>query len=379
MKRIFDILSLLLIIPALFLPGCGDASSSLLPGDDEIRENTDVKLSLTVSIGEPMTERSSTRTFTTDGNDPFEKPVTVYEKASTLRIIIVRPGGIVEHNRKVALDDKGNPVNDNLEFTVTGGEKKRIYIFANEAKVSYNFDEIHDNAIFPEKDVADLLLSREAGKSFIDNTSDDKEYIPMSEFFDVYVIAPTEDVNRRQNAKLFVTRSLIKFSFSLSVDNDAALPESGINITSIRVGDLANSCYFLPHDTEYDPGKYTESSRPLSGREITSFSTPVVNDFSPYVFNLSSPFAVTPGNDKDYPEYIYFPESKLMPGKEKFTVSIIMDGDYPAWFDPKPLEITSIPRNTHVKVNIRIKKTEIVPEVVLLPYTGVTLNPSFGL
>ena len=80
-------------------------------------------------------------------------PVSDYEKLRTLRVMIVHAGeektGVVEHNRMVLVEpSSGAILNDDLRFKVSSGERKHIYLFANEAAVSYDFSSIAEGELF---------------------------------------------------------------------------------------------------------------------------------------------------------------------------------------------------------------------------------------
>ena len=360
---------------ALSLHSCGRSDTPVTPP----QKVEDVTLELEISLAEYPS--SHTRAFSPSDDNTFEGPASDFEKIRTLRVVIVRNGdddtkGIVEHNRLVMVNPStGDILDDNLRFRVSSGEKKRIWIFANEAAVPYDFDAISEGSPFPSDKVADIRLSRLPNAALIDNSpaSSVRRYIPMSEVFDVDVPKPqgTGDFFRLEH--LFIVRSSVKFSFCITADDD--YPESGVSVTGIKVYGLADSGWFMPRNTVYDPAKGTPSANPLHGRYITSFETPDDAGWSDYDFGGFPPVEIKGGTDQSITPYIYFPESKRQ-GNRPFMVSVVLD-DNSEFLSPLPLDIMEIPRNTHVKVNIRMTSTGISPEVVLLPYTGVFLDPEF--
>ena len=86
-------------------------------------------------------------------------------------------------------------------------------------------------------------------------------------------------------------------------------------------------------------------------------------------------------NELIFTPYIYMPESDVKEGSS-YNVRLYFDGDrddeLSDWLGTRPLAITAIPRNTHVKVNIKITSVGIVADVTLVPYTCISLNPGFG-
>lgn len=340
-----------------------------------------VMLDLNVAVADVS---SATRAFPGSEDGSFENPASAYEGVNTLRVVIVHKGGdldgIIEHNRQVAVNyQTGTIINDNLRFSVTSNEDKRIYLFANEASVDYDFSKLEPGTLFPEDEVNAIELTRKPNAAYIDNSaaSYNRGFVPMSEVFDVNVPEPENDQLTYQTEYLFLTRSLIKFSFCFLTK--PGYEQSGVKIRGVKIEGLANSGYYMPKATVYDPAKYNVSAYPLKGRYITSFSTPADPGYSNYDFPFDIPAEeIKDGLDISYSPYVYFPESKTPQGGS-YKLSLILDGPGAEFLTPEPLQITDIPRNTHVKVNITLTSTSIKPEVVLLPYTECILEPDFGL
>lgn len=355
-----------------------------------------IDLQLTVAVANSSFQRITRAPFddTTDGG--FENPDVdnlgqSYELVKSLRVVIVRPTGVIEHNRvvTVAPELNGNVINGDLRFKVEAGEKKTIYLFANEETVSYDFDNLAVGTTFPTSDVADILLTRKPNAAFIDNTltaqaGEDPEkvirhYVPMSESFIVDVVMPQSSGDFFQTAHLFLMRSLIKFSFHIYTSADYT--QSGTQITGIKLENLANEGYYLPRNTIYSPDKYSSEAVNASGISITSFDAPASATFSGFDFLVTPPYEIKQGLDATFDAKYYFPESKATP-KLSLMVETTENGSSDlnnAWLEPIPLQLKEIPRNTHVKINIKVSSTGITPEVELLPYTGVFLDPDFGL
>lgn len=377
MKGLFRHINLLMVVlMGATLCACGSNEDPEMP-----EANGRVMLDLNVAVAEAPT---ATRAFPDTENGSFENPTSAYEGVNTLRVVIVHRGGdlngIIEHNRQVAVNyQTGNIINDNLRFSVTSNEYKRIYLFANEASVDYDFSKLEPGTPFPEEEVNAIELTRKPNAAYIDNSaaSYNHRFVPMSEVFDVNVPEPETDLLTYQTEYLFLTRSLIKFSFCFLTK--PGYGQSGVKIRGVKIEGLANSGYYMPKATVYDPAKYNVSSNPLKGRYIVSFSTPADPGYSNYDFPFDIPAEeIKDGLDKSYSPLIYFPESKT-PQSARYKLSLLLDGPGAEFLTPEPLEITDIPRNTHVKVNITLTSTSIKPEVVLLPYTECILEPDFGL
>ncbi len=370
------------LLTASLLTACGNDIPSISTLKDA-EEGKGVTLTLNIAMSEfPETEQ--TRAPFPDSDDmSFEGPVSDYEKMRTLRVIIVHgegnETGIVEHNRMVTADlSSGAIINDNLRFKVTSGEKKDIYLFANEAATGHDFGSIAEGSVFPEEEIRDIRISRRSGAAFIDNgtSSVEKRFVPMSEMFEIDVPTPVGDSDFFQIEHLFVTRSTVKFSFHFSTPED--YPAQGASVTGIKLYGLADECYYLPRNTSYDPGKYTPAFDNGGGRYITSFDTPDGTSFSGYTFAPFSPIEIKEGMDAAMSPFIYFPESKREGGTKPFRISVVLDNGT-EFLVPRNLSLDNIPRNTHVKINILMKSTDVDASVTLLPYTGVWLNPDFGL
>lgn len=353
----------------------------------DVRVNT-ATLHLSVDVGDLP---QPTRALTGDGT--FEDPASKYERVHTLRVVIVRANGVIEHNRMVTVrpDFSGstitsnNIIGDNLKFKVIAGESKTIYLFANERAVDFNFqDKLPVGAAFPTAEVEGILLTRRPDAAFIDNglgvTEKDMRYIPMSESFFVQIPEATGNVEDELKEHLFLTRSLIKFSFCFITQTGFSM--EGITVDAIKIEGLANTGYYMPHvaDNQYSPGKYMDA--PDNGeRTITAFEVPAETGASAYTFPVNVP--ITAGMDTSggtgYPALtpaVYFPESKT---NSSYLVSLTFRNEWQnGVLESQPLLIKDIARNTHVKINIEIEDRRINATVTLLPYTGVSLNPSFG-
>lgn len=359
----------------------------------------DVTLDLTVVVNDGgISNNSSTRAFPDTEDGSFEAPANDREKLSTLRVIIVHTVDgkqVVEHNRMVGIDyNTGNVINDNLQFRVKSNESKQIYLFGNEKWAGfyngstavwepiYNFDALLPGSEFPIAEIEALQIRRAQNQPVLDNTGTNYTrygFVPMSEFFTVEIPEPHGEADRFIAKTLFVTRSLVKFSFNFTVSDD--FWQEGARIAGVRVEGMADNCYYLPNNTVYSPGKYEVSTEDLEGRYITSFEDPSTVTYSNCDLGMTLPFpeinSDLKGDKGDYYPLIYLPETKA-PAGGTIRVSLLLEGSN-QWLTSQPLQLTELPRNTHLKVNVTLKSTTIAPEVELLPYTGVNLNPDFGI
>lgn len=340
-----------------------------------------------------------------DGNNYFEEASGEYEKISQLRVIIMRPDWEIEQNHLVSFSN-GTVSYDNEPFKVVSGEKKKIYLLANSENLGYDFDRLRPGTYYNAPYIEDIIIkTTEVGGTIIDNTSSEKKYIPMSEMYEIMVETP-ETVKKDTKVDigtLFVTRAAVKFSFQISSEYG-----TGLWIKEIIFNQLANQEYLVPNETKYYPPKYTDPVKnwngtsswgdktdpDLYGRFITSYTTPASATYSQVIITPITPIELGPDTTFCSPA-LYYCESKYIPNDNRaatspYSVSItvvekddegnLVDGsDYT--FVPISLpNLPLLPRNTHVKVKIRLGKTTIDECVVeLLPYIGVELNPQFGV
>ncbi len=469
---------LILVWSAFLIAGCADEASYLDPSKKE-NGYGDVTLSLKVSI-------ANTKGYGGTRAEPFVPADNPYELINTLRVIIMREDNTVEFNRMihmpagVGLDkvgqlkfdvstDQGEPV-AGADGHLTRTENKRIYLVANEASIpneevrnllvnlKEGYYKQEETVTPPESDdesgqpgrvekfsvyiAGDPFLPSAAENIMIynvwtkpdetvkdnyavpmvDNSGTSKEFVPMSEFYDISV---TSDItnpgnDRTVEQELFITRNLVKFQFEI----DAAPGTESFKVTDITFSSLMQKEYLFPKGTVYYPDKYNENgSVNIEDKEIIKYSTPsLINDdnqirsyiFKPlnFRFNSQSP-AGTPTEDlSKYNPELYFCESKTQetiggdgPDKDitlfKVAIGVEFDMDEPVLndegkpvldgegnqlyqsprreFEAKTLSLPQmLPRNTIVKVKMTLSDGELDCVVTVFPYTAVNLNPEFG-
>lgn len=405
MNRILKAVSPLFL--ALLAVSCSDDDMVDMKSTDAgyAWDTDEVNFEINVYAGEdPGAGSRSSRDSQDDptwGGD-FFYPEDLYrstEAMHTLRVIIVRPSGEIEANEYISrLPEAGVNEFRGIRVKVVGGETKTVYLFANEASItpySHVADprspyyskpldlsayEFHVGQIFPTSDIKAMRLnSNKPGEPVIDNTATgEKLNIPMSECFVVDVKAPEKEEDHFQSADLFITRTLSKFTFTLA---SPVTPFADYAIEEIRISSLGHNVFLLPNNTEYSPAKYPTSFEP---RYITSYSVPTEYENAPFIFKPAGDLTLTPdyvpGEVRTYSPELYFAETKLSDGKQVYKISVKFAGDPDYYVTDLPLpNLPSLPRNTHVKINLTLNDTGLHPEVVLLPYTGVDLAPDFGL
>ncbi|MCM1092675.1 MAG: hypothetical protein NC421_01845 [Lachnospiraceae bacterium] len=343
------------LFPLMFIvsaAGCSD-DSPVAPGGDS-DDGGKVNFSINVCAG-----ANGSRAFY-DLQDA--------EEIYSLRVILVRPNGIIEANEYITAEN-GVSVFGGVRLKVLGGEEKKVYLIANESSVTgldLSAEEYGKGKEFPTEKITGFELSAPgAGKAVIDNTGDEKRAIPMAEVFDINVKAPVNEEDYNQSANLFLVRALTKFSFTISSD---LTPVADFAIDEIRISKVGQSMYLFPNETVYSPAKYPVS---FEMRDITDYKVPLT-DNSPITFKpdgaLTLSSSYIPGTEIAYSPELYFAETKLEPG-EVYTVSVKLAGASEFYKTDIPLDnLPSLPRNTHVQIKFKVENTEILSEAVSIPY-----------
>lgn len=430
MRRYIDLLTAALlalaaITPAVGLSGCSDSSDPTDPSGP----SDPAMAYLTINVSAGSAQESRANDIPTDGSysHTFEDGIAPYEQMYTLRAIIVRPGGIIEHNELLhtAPSDQGFNQYTYASLKVVAGETKTIYLFANEdytriydstgasTPLKEKLTNLHIGDSFPANDYNEMIISNSSASQapLIDNSGQDKSYLPMSEVFDVKIESVNKDgTNLYQSADLFITRAAVKFGFAI---DPSSVVKGNVRITNVTIHGLADREYLLPNNTTYSPAKYDDKGKTSSAdRIITAYTCPDGIRTYDYTFTMPNDFGIvynadgtmtfptsTDGTDKytektPYAPALYFAESPVPTGG-KFTVDVtaefdtgIPDSDVTST-NPKYITTTfegltldhlpNLPRNTFVKIVIKLGDTQPTLEAIVQPYTGVWLNPDFGI
>ena len=385
----------LLLFTAVAVVSCSSEDQPSPEGDDASSHlPPEVYLNLNVGVLSQTSDPGS-RANAVDDKNYFEGPDSQYEKMQTLRVIIVRgerttdisyvpdSAGYVEHNHLFRFNELGLVQFDDMTFKVRSGEKKRIYLIANEAFVKTNrnidFENLKVGQPYPDGFIENIVLNTAtSGTPLIDNSGDtDKWYIPMSEEFDMDIPVPQDPLDYRIDKSFFITRASVKFSFTVATSVDYT--RTGLQVKSITVNSVSDREYFLPRETEYLPAKDQPSTNKYGGRFIESYLWTAGAVHSDAVFSTAIPL-LTAEKAYLYNPPIYYPESR---NSGDFSVTVTLgyenDTDNDITFEPQVLpNLPALPRNTHVLVNMTLTTSDITAEVKLVPYIGVYLDPKFG-
>ena len=388
----------LLLFAAVACGSCSSEGGIDLPDEPDPASLLPPEVYLNLNVGVlSQSADSRSRAYVVDGDNYFEATESKYERMNTLRVIIVRgsrttsidalpdSAGYVEHNHLFKFNELGLVQFDDMTFKVRSGEKKKIYLIANEAFIKsrngIDFDDLKVAEKCTENFIEDIILKAEAGQPLIDNTGDNPFYIPMSEEFDLEIPIPEDPLDYQIDKSFFITRAAVKFTFTLSTAPD--YPATGLTLKNIIVNSINDLEYMLPHGTEYSPSKdVADSTNDLGGRFITKYDTPDGVTSSPVIFPADIPVGpIEAGKDKAilYAPELYYPESET----GDYTLSITLgdeegnENDYT--FPAVKLDnLDALPRNTHVLINLTLTTADITAEVKLVPYIGVPLSYFFG-
>lgn len=403
LKHIRLFTAMMAALVALTVVSCSDDSSPEAPLD-----SPDIYLTLRVGVAEPVAGSRSRA----EGDTYFQLPDRLCEKLLSLRVIIVDNNNKVEANRKVTLDANGAIVSDNLTFKVKAGQKT-VLLYGNEYVMPQNVRTMIEKAVTGQvidmEAVNNATLSQTSGQFPYDwerkqEALSGKYAVPMTEKWNIEVKAIDSDgpadpnnpvkPNYYQTADLFITRAVTKFSFTVNcADNlpEGILPSLAHHeITAFRIDRIGKQQYLMPRAL-YSPAKGQPAADGKNGRLITFFEVP--DDYgapepAPFTFTPATPCDVNklipaaagkPGDPYVYSPMIYLPETpgpnfrcfltvrnKLTGAEEELPVSAELPN------------LPSLPRNTHVMVNILLTAGEIKCLVDVVPYTSVSLNPTFG-
>lgn len=376
------IATLILTVFALsFFAGCN------ICDEYSVREETvKVELQLSVATAE-MPGAASTR-----GQYDYELPACNGEKINTLRVIIVRPSGEVEHNEYIGNLSEPAIRAGYYKFAVTGQEEKKIYLFVNEHAqrlnydnqlvdiVGYDFSRITVGSRFPTAAIEALTIDLNYGEEQLKHGEGrDDVLLPMSEKHSVYV--GKEDMQE----DLYVTRAATKFTYIIANNSNY-----DYNLAKLSIEMMAQQEYYLPHGTI----KYTAVSddyNTLGQMDLSNYEVPQIGNNRYYVFNRQLTQTLSAGSSVTLAP-IYLLEGKYTDPNgdpRNYKTALTLTHDYTAadgntitqsvemsnYFD----RLKQLPRNTHVVVYVTIKPAATEWEVDLQPYTQVELTPEFGI
>lgn len=393
----------------LLMCGCDGRSDEGLPssnGPDAVYLDINVALRDAPVSGRSVSGRAD--------EDPSYDKVTDAEKMRTLRVILVRPDGKVEHN--VHLDLKNNPVDDRygkIRLKVQGNEEKTIYLLANEESVPVEIPDVEEDKtsrapktwndfkpgkkFLTKEQMAGLVLS-------FDSVAFSKEKpLLMSECHTVTLdnkgLEPdTEnqgqdgeqaEVILKKEVTLKITRAAVKFTYEITNKSSQIY-----YLSEIRIDKSASHEYLLPNGMVYDN---TE-------KEVKDFQVPELASYESFdqKYKENVKLEANSTNPVILPSF-YLPEGKYENAedvnkdyKTSYKTAITLDtkdnsgvdlggnsestpsGKFTleSFFPNLPV----LPRGTHVVVRMTVNEVDSISwQVDLRPYGEVILEPGFGI
>ena len=323
-------------------------------------------VNLDVSVALSDVSDALTRT----GTAGYADAANENEKMHTLRIVIVRPDGTVEANRLIDLGAAASLRHEMERFKVFGNERKRIYLFVNEGTtaidkisnserelVEFDWNSIEVGRDFPVNAIEELRIRLE------DDTEQIEGPLPMSEKHEYFV-----DEEPEQSCSLFVTRAAVKFTFRIINKSSRSISFDGLTMDK-----MAREEWYMPR-AEY--GEPDETGR----REITEYEVPAGVGYYVYGKNTPVPDGVTvDAGHETVLNPIYLLEGKYADDADSrnYSMEISVDDITRKHYFPM---LTTLPRNTHVVVNITYDEdAKVTCDVDVIPYSEVILDPGFGL
>ncbi len=309
------------------------------------------------------------------------------EKMHTLRVIIVRPSGIVEKMEYIDLEQM--PATERMcEFEeIVSGEKKRIFLIVNEYSrkteengvvkpvVPYDFSGIEAGDLFPVNAVYDIVVTLNGETEQLTGP------LPMSDVHQVEVPRYTADGQEHtMSVELTVRRAAVKFSYYVT-----NLSDKNFNIVGLEMEKMAHKEYFVPR--EFDDDFFVVPSVNGSNEYYLfkhDFVVPIALGANMTDVNLLEEAGEKP---------IYLLEGKYEDGEEeegnrnlnyKLALKLQCDDFGSDWWRTSFEYFPELPeflrRNTHVVVHATIKHDlDVKWEVHVHPYVSVPLEPDFGL
>lgn len=284
------------------------------------------------------------------------------ELMHTLRFIIVRPNGTVEHNRFYDFTTNAPIEMYEQAFKVVSGETKKVYLVANErttkagnAKViNYDFNSIIPGKQFPENEYNNLLITLNS------NNEELPTPLVMSECRTVNVPA-----NRDLTAEMFIVRAASKFTFVIKNNSSDVY-----NITKLTMDKMARKEYFLPRSTT------GETQYDKTTGELINYVVPTVGNNEYYTFEKTLSYSVQQNQTVTIPSF-YLLEGRYTDSAnaKNYKMSLTMNGTVFSEYFPN---MKDLPRNVHFVVNVSISQKSVEWSTSIHPYNAVELRPGFG-
>lgn len=328
------------------------------------------------------------------------------EKMQSVRVVILRPDGTVEHNRHYSLTDAAT--NKLIILKVQSGESKTIYLFANEESVeavegttgaaAASGGTLSLTSFFESYSTGMGGFATEVEKLWFrpDYVAADGSFkpIPMSSVYNIDVPAA-----QNFNGTFYVVRVATKFVVNFINWRGT---ETLVDYVGLESHALSNYLMAKVEDTERNTdlladynGSWIDWLKALSDAStenhadwLTDYTLPE-GEASTTVYQ--SPAITVPNGSPGRAQYIfYLPESKHIKadatnGEQEYTMTFQITDfnagifECPLIKDNPPTNLGALFRNTEVIVNVQLLNHSIDVSIDVIPYSSVTLDPQFGL
>lgn len=351
----------------------------------ELMSELTISVSVSNTPGAPITKNAESKVAINAGD--YIAPAHDGEKIQTLRVVIVRPDGSIEHNRFMDFQGavkKAYMEVANITFKVLGPELKKIYLFVNENSVTedmtgtetkivnYDFSNLAVGQKFPTEEIDALKIQLYDAHDVLPCApSPVTAALPMSECHSIYMPAQDHDVD------LYVTRAAVKFTYLFN--NETSQPYS---LSQLNISKGSRIEYYMPQIT-YNGDPYSGDFSvdhyevPNKGQndDYYIFSR-FASDADPVTLPAGKvttmpPFYLLEGKYAD-PDKVVDADGNLL----NYSMSATLNGiKYESYFPDVPW----LPRNTHVVTVVTIKNHGVNWTVDVYPYGEYWLNPGFGI
>lgn len=357
------------MLAGFLLAGCSIYDN---PVEEVVGDDVPVVLSLNIEVSDVPAVKG------------YADPEFAGEMMQTLRIVIARPDGIVEHNRLLDLASDPKVLVTDQKFEVKGNELKDVYLIANESnlksKSAFDFSLIPAGGVIDSGRMASLAMSMGSEEDAVELP------VPMSASYKIMM--PQTDIA----ADLEIFRSAAKFTFRFINET-----EYTYDLTKIKISKAAHKEFFFPSEITLGDYTYTEGGVTVTGSQITGYSVPSDAGYYDFVRNYDSHLIMgwagsgklgAPQVSRLEPLYIF--EGKHVDAASEgrnYKVTFVLNGRE---FDKYLPALSELPRNTHAVVTVRLTEQGVldwfdvnlevdVRPYMELPYGDVELEPGFGL
>ena len=320
-------------------------------------------------------------TYASPGDEysPYKDPVDG-ESLKSLRVMIVKGDGTVEHNAYYEFSGPRQTFGPE-RYKVSVNDSKTVILIGNEKNIHIDMPgdgTVAGNVYFGGMSVGDHVdveeirnLTISAENHLFEWNNGSMRNLPVT-------LLEKVKVGEEDMAKSFyLHRGAVKYTFRIK--NSTRFKRT---LTGIYIPGMSSMQYLFPKDAVYGESTPDTDRIPVA----TEYSTPadaLVSDFSDTKLQVELPSGMS---DRIVLPSYYFLEGVRRDTPYQATIGI--DGykfelrdliwKYPETSVTRMM--TDLPRNTHVVVDVDIKNNyDISCTVDVMPYSSVLLDPWFGL